>query len=280
VSADYFRVLQLPLRRGRVLTAADTAASAAVAVIDETMARQYFPNEEPVGKRLRLGEPTNPWFEIVGVVADSKSSGLEATSYPGLYIPYQQRQATLVESLVGRRINLFVRTAADPSQSVPAMRQAMREIEPDQAVTDIQPLRQVLADSVAPQRFRSLLLGLFALVAVLLASMGIYGVMNYTVSQRTREIGIRVALGAETRDVLRLVLRQGLTLALIGVALGVTAALALTRLMKTFLFGVSATDPLTFTGVALLLILVALLACWAPARRATKVDPMIALRCE
>jgi putative ABC transport system permease protein len=280
VSADYFRVLQLPLRRGRVFTAADTAASAGVAVIDETMASKYFPNEEPVGKRLRLGEPTNPWFEIVGVVADSKSSGLEATSYPGLYIPYQQRQATLVESLVGRSINLFVRTAADPSQSIPALRHAMREIEPDQAVTDIQPLAQVLSDSIAPQRFRTLLLSLFALVAVLLASLGIYGVMNYTVSQRTREFGIRVALGAETRDVLRLVLRQGLTLALLGVVLGLAASFGLTRLMQSFLFGVSAIDPLTFLSVSLFLTGVALLACWFPARRATKVDPMIALRGE
>lgn len=280
VSSDYFRVLQLPLRRGRVFTAADTATSAGVVVIDETMARKYFPNEEAVGKRLRLGEPNNPWCEIVGVVADSKSSGLEATSYPGLYIPYQQRQATLVESLVGRRINLFVRTAADSAQSISVLRQAIREIEPDQAVTDIQPLTQLISDSIAPQRFRSLLLGLFALVAVLLASLGIYGVMNYTVSQRTREIGIRVALGAETRDVLRLVLRQGLTLALPGVVLGVTAAFGLTRLMQSFLFGISATDPLTFFIVALFLTGVALLACWFPARRAAKVDPMIALRGE
>lgn len=278
VSADYFRVLQLPLRRGRVFTASDTATSTGVVVIDETMARKYFPNEEAVGKRLRLGDATNPWLEVVGVVADSKSSGLEATSYPGLYIPYQQRQATLVESLVGRRSNLFVRTAADPSQAVSALRQVMQEIEPDQAVTDIQPLTQAISDSIAPQRFRTLLLSLFALVAVLLASLGIYGVMNYTVSQRTREIGIRVALGAETRDVLRLVLRQGLMLAWLGVMVGVAAAFGLTRLMQSFLFGVSASDPLTFLSVALLLTFVALLACWLPARRATKVDPMIALR--
>ncbi len=280
VSPAYFRVLQLPLRRGRVFTDADTATSAGVVVIDETMARQNFVEGDAVGKRLRLGEDTNPWLEIVGVVADSKSNGLEATAYPGIYIPFQQRQATLVESLVGRRQMLLIRTASEPSQYVAALRQALREIAPNQAVTDVQPLTQVLAESIAPQRFRTALLSLFALVAVLLAGLGIYGVMNYSVSQRTREIGIRVALGAETRDVLRLVLRQGLTLALAGVALGVAASLALTRLMKSFLFGVSATDPLTLVGVALLLTFIAGLACWLPARRATKVDPMIALRCE
>lgn len=280
VSPAYFRALQLPLRRGRVFTEADTATSAGVVVIDETMARRNFPDADAVGQRLRLGDEGNPWLEIVGVVADSKSNGLEAASYPGIYIPYLQRQAILVESLVGRRMTLLIRTASDPSQYVAALRQALREIEPNQAVADVQPLAQALTDSVSPQRFRSVLLSLFALVAVLLAGLGIYGVMNYTVAQRTREIGIRVALGAETRDVLRLVLRQGLTLALTGVTLGVAAALALTRLMKTFLFGVSATDPLTFVGVALLLTFIAVLACWLPARRATKVDPMIALRCE
>ncbi len=280
VSPTYFRALQLPLRRGRVFTEADTANATGVVVIDETMARRNFPDADAVGQRLRLGDEGNPWLEIVGVVADSKSNGLEAASYPGIYIPYLQRQGILVESLVGRRMTLLIRTASDPSQYVAALRQTMREIEPNQAVTDVQPLAQALTDSVSPQRFRSALLSLFALVAVLLAGLGIYGVMNYTVAQRTREIGIRVALGAETRDVLRLVLRQGLTLALTGVALGVAAALALTRLMKTFLFGVSATDPLTFVGVALLLTFIAVLACWLPARRATKVDPMIALRCE
>lgn len=280
VSPAYFRALQLSLRQGRVFTEADTNNAAGVVVIDETMARKHFPEQNAVGKRLRLGDEANPWLEVVGVVADSKSSGLESTSRPGLYIPYQQRQGTLVESLVGRRMTLIVRTVAEPSQSVAALRQVLRELEPNQAVTDVQPLTQILAESVAPQRFRTVLLGLFALVAVLLAGLGIYGVMNYTVSQRTREIGIRVALGAETNDVLRLVLRQGLILALAGVALGVAASLALTRLMKTLLFGVSATDPLTFVAVALLLTIIAVLACWISARRATKVDPMIALRCE
>jgi putative ABC transport system permease protein len=229
---------------------------------------------------LRLGDAGNPWLEIIGVLADSKSNGLERESFPGIYIPYQQRQATLVENLVGRQMTLLIRTVSEPSNHITALRQALREVEPNQAVTDVQSLTQVLAESFAPQRFRTTLLSLFALVAVLLAGLGIYGVMNYSVSQRTREIGIRVALGAETRDVLRLVLRQGLTLALLGVALGVAASLALTRLMKTLLFGVSTTDPLTFGSVALLLAFVALLACWIPARRATKVDPMIALRCE
>jgi putative ABC transport system permease protein len=280
VSADYFRALQLPLRSGRVFADSDTATSAGVVVIDETMARKYFPAGDAVGKRLRLGDAGNPWLEIIGVVADSKSNGLERASFPGIYIPFQQRQATLVESLVGRRMTLLIRTASEPSNYVAALRQALREIESNQAVTDVQPLTNVLAASIAPQRFRSVLLSLFALVAVLLAGLGIYGVMNYSVAQRTREIGIRVALGAETRDVLRLVLRQGLTLALLGVALGVAASLALTRLMKTLLFGVSTTDPLTFAGVALLLTCIALLACWLPARRATKVDPLIALRSE
>jgi putative ABC transport system permease protein len=280
VSPAYFQTLQLPLRQGRVFTEADTATSTGVVVIDETMARQYFPQENAVGKRLRLGDAGNPWLEIVGIVADSKSNGLERESFPGIYIPYQQRQATLVENLVGRQMTLLIRTVSEPSNHITALRQALREIEPNQAVTDVQSLPQVLAESFAPQRFRTTLLSLFALVAVLLAGLGIYGVMNYSVSQRTREIGIRVALGAETRDVLRLVLRQGLTLALLGVALGVAASLALTRLMKTLLFGVSTTDPLTFGSVALLLALIALLACWIPARRATKVDPMIALRCE
>jgi putative ABC transport system permease protein len=280
VSADYFRALQLPVRSGRVFTDSDTATSAGVVVIDETMARKHFPERNAVGQRLRLGEANQPWLEIVGVVADSKSNGLEQSSFPGIYIPYQQRQATLVESLVGRRMILLLRTTAEPSQSVAVLRQPLREIEPNQAVTDVQPLTQVLAESLAPQRFRTALLSLFALVAVLLAGLGIYGVMNYSVAQRTREIGIRVALGAETRDVLRLVLRQGLTLALLGVALGVAAALALTRLMKTMLFGVSTTDPLTFAGVALLLTCSALLACWIPAWRATQVDPLAALRSE
>jgi putative ABC transport system permease protein len=280
VSPAYFRALQLPLRSGRVFAESDTATSAGVVVIDETMARKYFPQEIAVGKRMRLGDEGNPWLEIIGVVADSKSNGLEAASYPGIYIPYQQRQATLVENLVGRRMTLLIRTAAEPSQSVAALRRALREIEPNQAVTDIQPLAKVLAESVAPHRFRTALLSLFALVAMLLAGLGIYGVMSYSVAQRTREIGIRVTLGAETRDVLRLVLRQGLTLTFTGVTIGVAAAFALTRLMKALLFGVSATDPLTFVGVALLLTLIAVLACWIPARRATKVDPMIALRSE
>jgi putative ABC transport system permease protein len=280
VSPAYFRALQLPLRSGRVFAESDTATSAGVVVIDETMARKYFPQENAVGKRMRLGDEGNPWLEIIGVVADSKSNGLEAASYPGIYIPYQQRQATLVENLVGRRMTLLIRTAAEPSQSVAALRRALREIEPNQAVTDIQPLAKVLAESVAPHRFRTALLSLFALVAMLLAGLGIYGVMSYSVAQRTREIGIRVTLGAETRDVLRLVLRQGLTLTFTGVTIGVAAAFALTRLMKALLFGVSATDPLTFGVIVVLLTGVALLACFIPARRATKVDPLVALRCE
>ncbi len=280
VSPAYFQTLQLPLRSGRVFTERDTANSAGVVVIDETMARRSFPEGDAVGRRLRIGDAGNPWLEIVGVVADSKSNGLEQASQPGIYIPYQQRQPTLVESLVGRRMTLLARAAADPSGCVSALRQALRELEPHQAVADIKPLTQVLADSIAPQRFRATLLSLFALVAVLLAGLGIYGVMNYSVSQRAREIGVRMALGAEKRDVLLLALRQGLTLAFLGVALGVAASLALTRLMKTLLFGVSATDPLTFAGVALSLTFIALLACYVPARRATKVDPMIALRRE
>ena len=280
VSPAYFRALQIPLRQGRTFTEADTATSTGVVVLDETLARNYFPQQDAVGKRIRLGDERNPWLEVVGVVADIKSSGLQAATLPGIYIPYQQRQATLVESLVGRRMTLFVRTVGDPLLSVAALRQVIQAVEPNQAIADVQPLEQVLAESVAPQRFRTVLLSLFALVAALLAAAGIYGVMSYSVAQRTREIGIRVALGADARAIVRLIVQQGLRLTLVGLALGLLGAWALTRWMAGLLYGVSATDPLTFGLIALLLAGVALLACWIPARRATKVDPMVALRCE
>jgi len=276
ISPDYFRATGIPLLEGRYFTERDVAGAPAVTIINKALAHRYWPGESPLGKRIEVAS-NKQWLSVVGVVGDVKRQGLEAETEPGYFTPHLQPPA-------GRHLhsgwNLVVRTASDPMSLAAAVQREVWAVDKDQPVTNIQTLEQVISDSIAPLRFRTLLLGLFAVVALVLATVGIYGVMAYAVMQRTREIGIRMALGAQLRDVLKLVIGQGMRLALIGIALGLLAASALTRLVKSLLFGVSATDPVTFVIVATLLAGMALLACWLPARRATKVDPMIALRCE
>jgi predicted permease len=274
-SPDYFNVLGVPLIDGRFFNDADKANSPSVVIINQTFAERYFPNENPVGKRLKAGrgeKNTNPWMEIVGVVGDIKYTGLDAKPEPAYYLPIAQ---------VGwRDTYLAVRTSSNPITLAPALRQEIRALDKDLPVTNITTMEQLLAESVAQPRFRTLLLGIFAVVALILASVGIYGVISYTVTRRTNEIGIRMALGAQTSEILKLVIRQGMTLAVVGVGIGIAASLALTQVLEKLLYEVSVTDSATFAGVAGLLSLVALLACYIPARRATKVDPMIALRYE
>ena len=273
-SADYFKAMGIPLRRGRWFTERDTNDTPKVAVINETMAQKIFPNEDPIGKRLTFDDrqKTPAWFEIVGIVGDVKHYGLDQTTTLQTYEPSTQQTFAAM--------TLVVRTAGDPTSLSAAIRNAVLQLDKEQPVSNLKTLNQFVSTSIVQQQFAMLLLGVFAAVALLLAAVGIYGVLSYAVTQRTSEIGIRLALGAQAKDVLRLVLGQGMKLAGLGVALGLLAALALTSLMKTLLFGVSATDPLTFGLIALLLLSVAFVACWIPARRATKVDPMIALRCE
>jgi putative ABC transport system permease protein len=272
VSADYFNAMGIPLLRGRLFTERDTKDSPRVAVINETMAKKIFPDEEPLGKRITFdtrGE--NPeWFEIVGVVGDVKHYGLDQETTMQTYEPYTQQTAS--------SMTLIVRTTNDSANLTAELRNAVLTLDKEQPISTIGALNQLVSTSVAQRRFSMLLLGVFAAVAMLLAAVGIYGVLSYAVTQRTHEIGIRMALGAGRTDVLRLVVGHGMILTGIGVAAGLGAAFLLTRLMTTLLFGVRATDPATFSLIALLLITVALLACWIPARRATKVDPMVALR--
>ena len=249
-------------------------------VIDEVLARQYFPNEDPLGKRLKQ-VPDSPSLEIVGVVRHVEPDSLDGQGpAPAQFYPNFNQIA--LEELPNnvRRINLLTRTEVEPLSLASAVRGQVAALNKDQAVFNVRTMEQIVAQSVAPRRFSMLLLTVFAVVALALASLGIYGLMSYAVAQRTREIGVRMALGAQSGNVLRLVIGQGMKLALAGVALGLVASVALTRTIKNLLFGVSATDPATFAAIALLLALVALLACWIPARRATKVDPMVALRCE
>ncbi|HKC87732.1 MAG TPA: ABC transporter permease [Blastocatellia bacterium] len=274
VSQDYFRALDIPLRRGRYFNVADSRGAPQVAIINETMARQFFPNEDPVGKRVNTGDERNPaWRQIVGVVGDVKYNGLAEETQPAMYQP----------SLQATSFNVFliVKTeAADPLSLVSAVRNEIRSLDPDLPVARVSTLEQHFATAVAPPRFSAMLIAIFAALALILSSVGIYGVISCSVTQRTHEIGVRVALGARSRDVLGLVVGQGMTLAMIGLGVGLGASFALTRLMKTLLFGVSPTDPLTFIVISALLTFVALLACFLPARRAAKVDPMIALRTE
>ena len=241
-------------------------------IINETLARKYYGKENPIGKRLKGGgsdRTSNPWMEIVGVVGDVKYEGLETSTAPAYYMPFLQNPI--------RGMNLVVRASLDPAALTAAVRTQVRHLDPEIPVARVSTMEKLIDESVAQPRFRTFLIGIFSGVAMLLAAIGIYGVVAYSVSQRTHEIGIRMALGARRSDVLRMVVRQGMRLTLIGVALGVIGALALTRLTANLLFGVGATDPVTFAAISILLICVALLATYIPARRASRLDPMAAL---
>jgi putative ABC transport system permease protein len=275
ISPGYFETMGIPLVSGRQLTDHDTEKSPNVVVISETMARRYWPGEDAIGKRIAAGRVTSDadWIQVIGVVKDVHQFELSADPKPQMYLSYRQAEFFWPEDLV-------VRTDVDPASLAATVRNAVWEIDKEQPVSNIRTMEDILADSIARQRFSMLLLGVFAGVALLLAAVGIYGVMSYSVAQRTHEIGIRMALGAQTSAVLKLAVGYGLKLVVAGVVIGLVAAFVLTRLMSTLLFGITATDPATFALISLLLIAVAAIASYIPARRATKVDPLIALRYE
>ncbi|HZI17771.1 MAG TPA: ABC transporter permease [Pyrinomonadaceae bacterium] len=277
ISPDYFRTMGIQLSQGRQFGDHDRVDSPAVAVISETAARRFWPGEDPLGKRLTPGAAASAdpddWITVVGVARDVRQFELDAEPKPQMYLSYQQ--ASFFEPR-----DLVVGTEVEPLSLAGAVRQAVWSVDRDQPVSDIRSMEDILSASVARQRFSTLLLAVFAGVALVLAAVGVYGVMSYTVAQRTREIGIRLALGAQRRDVLRLAVGQALRLVLIGVAVGLAGALMLTRVMSSLLYGVSATDPATLIAVPLILAGVALLASYIPARRATRVNPLIALRYE
>jgi putative ABC transport system permease protein len=281
-SANYFQTMNIPLLSGRYFTEQDTKDSQPVVLVDEMLAARFFPNTDAVGKRLKLGgaDSESPWMQIVGVVKHVKHYSPNEEPRVEVYTHYRQVPERFFAAAT-RSMWVAVKTrTADPTSLTTAIRNEVQQIDKDQPISNVDKMENIVAATVAPQKFATWLLGIFAAVAMVLAAIGIYGVMAYSVTQRTHEIGIRMALGAGQRDVLRMVVGQGMKLALVGVALGLAGAFAATRLMSTLLFGVSATDPLTYSSVALLLGAVALFACLIPAHKATKVDPMIALRYE
>jgi predicted permease len=274
VTPGFFKALRIPLIRGRYLDERDTETSPRVTVIDETMAQTYWPNVDPIGKRLKRGggPSTAPWMTVVGVVGHVRYRTLTAPSRVEVYWPESQQPDS--------DMSLAIRTSADPIRLASTIRKVVQEADPDQPVYRVATMRDLMAESVAGQRLAMILLAVFAGVAVALAAIGTYGVLAYSVAQRTHEIGIRMALGAERAGVLRMVAREGLTLATLGVVIGIAGALGLTRLLSSMLFAVHPSDPFTFVSVSLLLLAVALISSYLPARRAAKVDPMEALRYE
>ncbi|HWN99503.1 MAG TPA: ABC transporter permease, partial [Blastocatellia bacterium] len=292
VSSDYFRAMGIPLNKGRAFDERDLENARRVTIISDALARRYWPDQVPMGQRIKWGDRTSEtsWMTVVGVVGDVRTGQLNTEAKPALYIPYVQLGdpvktgvGVTVKELVtsdARTINLVIRTVSNPELLADQVRAAVWSVDKDQPVTNVKTMEQVLADTMIVPRFSTWLLAIFASVALILAAAGIYGVISYSVSQRTHEIGIRIALGALHKDVLKLVVGQGMLPALIGLMVGLVGAFALTRLMSNLLFEVSATDPLTFAILSLVLAGVALGACFVPARRATKVDPIVALRCE
>jgi predicted permease len=271
---NYFRTIGTPLIAGRDFNSGDTNKAPRVILINQSMARQYWPGEDAVGKRISFSDQPKEedWLTIAGVIGDVKDYPSSAEAVPAFYWSHSQQPA--------REMFMAIRTDFDPLSLVESIRGEVRALDKDLAVADVRALETIGVAAVAGQRFTLLLVGLFALTALILATIGIYGVMSYLVAQRTHEIGIRLALGAQARDVLKIVVKQGMSLAVIGAGMGLIAAAALTRLMASLLFGVNPTDPLTFIAISALLVAVALLACYLPARRATKVDPLVALRYE
>jgi predicted permease len=273
VRPGYFQTMGATLVKGRDFTEQDNETSTRVAIINETFARRHFPDEDPIGKRIKISDGDKNPREIVGIVKDLKQSEWTAAPKPEMYLSHSQAAAPQYMTLV-------VRSDSDPLKLAASVENEVWAIDKNLPVSEIRSMEDVIADSVGQQRFNMLLLGIFASVALLLSVVGIYGVMSYMVTQRTHEIGIRLALGAQVSDVFKLVVGQGMTLVLIGIALGLIGAFAVTRVLSSLLYGVSTTDPLTFIGVSLLLSAIAFIACLIPARKATKVDPMVALRYE
>jgi putative ABC transport system permease protein len=282
VGSSYFRTLGIRLTRGRFLDEHDVKGALPATVINETMAKKYFPNENPIGKRILVEEiafaktalgPEIPW-EVVGVIADEKVGGLGSNNdySPGMYVPHDQSPQT------GQA--LVVRGTMAPGSIQRLIPKAIHEVDPDQVVQDLKTLEQIKSESVGADRFYTILLTIFAGVALALSAIGLYGVISYSVVQRTREIGIRAALGASAADILGLILRSGMSLTAIGLVMGIAGAFGLTRFLSSMLFGIGSNDPVTLSVVAVALALIALLACYIPARRAMKVNPIVALRCD
>jgi putative ABC transport system permease protein len=272
VSGGYFPAMGIPLIAGRLFQDRDVEKAPQVAIVNAVLAKRGWPGENPIGKRLRFDDNSPDWFTIVGIVGDSRQLGLGEELPPLLYIPYEQFPLPFT--------TVVVRSSLPTSSITPLLKTQLAAIDPDLSFGDINPLETVVRDSVQDPRFRATLIGIFALLALILAAVGVYGLISYTVTQRTREIGIRVALGAAPTQVLLPVVREGLVLAVTGIAIGLVGAFAASRMLSAFLFGVGATDPLTFSAVAVLLLGVAVLASYVPSRRALKVDPIIALRTE
>lgn len=277
ISANYFKAMGIPVVRGRSFSEADNEQSQYVAIVNETMARQYWPGQEAIGKRFKVGDPEEdvPWVTVVGIASDVHQMGPDVPVKAEMYFPNSQGQIGFYAPR-----DLVVRTSVDPLSVVGAIRREIRAVDQDQPVANVRTMDDVLGKEIAPRRIAMTLLMTFAALALVLASIGIYGVLSYFVAQSTQEIGVRLALGAGQFDVLKLVVGRGMKPALIGLGVGLVAALLLTRLMTSLLFGVSATDATSFIGVSGLLIAVAFLACYIPARRASKVDPLVALRYE
>jgi putative ABC transport system permease protein len=271
VSAGYFSAMRIPLLRGRFFTAQDITGAPPVVIINQTVAEKFFPRQDPVGKTLQNSRDRIP-LQIVGVVSDVKINSLAAPKFEEMYIPYMQSP--------WMAMTFVVRSASASQPLVSAVREKIRSIDPDLPVDGVQSLDKLVSDSVGQPRLLMGLVAAFAGLAMLLAAIGIYGVMAYSVSQRLREMGIRMALGAAPRDILRLVVNQGMRLVLAGIAIGFLASLWLSKFLASELFATQPKDPLTFSLMALLLAGVALAACWIPARRAMRVDPMVALRYE